>query len=133
MPLHTAGLVVVKNKKVLLAFSKNKQAFYLPGGKIDEGETPGAALIREVKEELDIDIPQNDLRYYMHITAPAYGEDHGIIMEQECYLYDLPNEPASNGEIEKLEYFDAQSYALQPAQVPGVIILIEQLKKDGLL
>jgi hypothetical protein len=33
MQLQTAGLVVIKNRKLLLAFSKNKQAFYLPGAK----------------------------------------------------------------------------------------------------
>ena len=55
MQLQTAGLVVIKNRKLLLAFSKNKQAWYLPGGKTDLGETAQDALLREIKEELDID------------------------------------------------------------------------------
>jgi len=45
--MTTAGLVVVKDRKLLLAFSNNKKAFYLPGGKTDEGETTREALLRE--------------------------------------------------------------------------------------
>ena len=52
--LPTAGLIVVDNQKLLLTFSKNKKAWYLPGGKIDEGETSKQALIREIEEELNV-------------------------------------------------------------------------------
>ena len=45
----------IKDKKLLLAFSKNKQCFYLPGGKIDTGETAKQALCREIGEELNIE------------------------------------------------------------------------------
>ncbi len=59
--ITTAGLVIVKNRKLLLAFSKNKKAWYLPGGKPDDGETTRHALVREIKEELNIDINTDDL------------------------------------------------------------------------
>ncbi|MDE8682722.1 NUDIX domain-containing protein, partial [Blautia schinkii] len=32
-----------------------------PGGKIEEGETPQQALVREIKEELDADIKVGEL------------------------------------------------------------------------
>ncbi len=85
MQLVTAGLLVIRDRKLLLAFSKNKQCFYLPGGKVDAGETPIAALCREVAEELNVSLEESDLQYYMHVTAPAYGETNGVIMEQDCF------------------------------------------------
>lgn len=52
--LPTAGLIVIENNKLLLAYSKNKKAWYLPGGKIDSGENSLKALQREIEEELNI-------------------------------------------------------------------------------
>ncbi|MFT3824555.1 MAG: NUDIX domain-containing protein [Chitinophagaceae bacterium] len=132
MQLHTAGLIVIKNRKVLLAYSNNKKAYYLPGGKVDAGETSLQALQREIAEELNINLPADDLQYYMHITAPAFGEN-GLIMEQDCFLYEMLHEPQPSAEIGAVEYFDAVSYALEPEQVPGVRILIERLQQDDLL
>jgi 8-oxo-dGTP pyrophosphatase MutT (NUDIX family) len=133
MQLHTAGLIVIKDKKLLLAFSKNKQAFYLPGGKVDAGETAVQALLREIKEELNIELEEKKLQYYTHVTAAAYGETNGIIMEQDCFLYKPSIQPQAAAEIEALQYFDVLSYSLQPVQVPGVVMIIQLLKKEGLL
>ena len=86
MTLLTAGLLIIKERRLLLAYSTNKQCFYLPGGKVDAGETPEQALCREIREELNIDLIPTDLSYFTHISAPAYGETPGIIMEQDCYF-----------------------------------------------
>ncbi|HLY70601.1 MAG TPA: NUDIX domain-containing protein [Puia sp.] len=130
--LATAGLVVIQNRKLLLAFSRNKKAWYLPGGKIDVGETRHDALIREIKEELNIFIQKKELTFYTHITAPAFGEHPEMMMEQDCFLYDFREIPKPSAEIEELKYFDGISY--QPEiQVPGVVLLMQKLKEDGLI
>lgn len=133
IPLPTAGLVVINQNKLLLAYSGNKNAWYLPGGKIDKGETAQEALIREIEEELNLSLDTSRLRYYCHTTAPAYGEDKNIIMEQECYLYQLQEAIEPSHEIEAIKYFDLETYKLEPAQVPGVLYIFEQLHQDGLL
>ena len=50
--------LIFQNGKFLLIKEKldKRDIWDLPGGKIEYGETPSAALIREVKEELSIDI-----------------------------------------------------------------------------
>ena len=64
MQLHTAGLISIKDKKLLLAFSNYKQCFYLPGGKIDDKETAKQALCREIEEELNVQVTETGLQYY---------------------------------------------------------------------
>jgi 8-oxo-dGTP pyrophosphatase MutT (NUDIX family) len=130
--LQTAGLVVIKNQKLLLAFSTNKKAWYLPGGKIDDGETTPTALIREIKEELNILLEEEELKFYTHITAPAFGEQPEIMMEQDCFFYDLGEMPKPNAEIEDLKYFNSISYQTE-IQVPGVVLLMSKLKADDLI
>ncbi|MBS1915811.1 MAG: NUDIX domain-containing protein [Bacteroidetes bacterium] len=131
--LFTAGLVVVNQGKLLLAFSNNKQAWYLPGGKIDNNETAVEALIREIREELNIELNEPGLKFYIHISATAFGEVTGIIMEQDCFLYELKETPRPSAEIKDIRYFNCYDYSFEEKQVPGVIMILEKLKKDGLV
>lgn len=131
--LPTAGLIVLKEGKLLLAFSNNKKAWYLPGGKIDANETAIEALQREIQEELNIVLNPALLQFYCHITAPAYGELECTIMEQDCFLYKLVEAVQADNEIGALQYFDLLTYQKEPVQVPGVLQVFDHLTKDGLV
>ena len=54
------AVALIKNKKVLFQERPSEKSmpflWELPGGKLVEGESPEAALIRELKEELGINI-----------------------------------------------------------------------------
>lgn len=124
--LPTAGLIVVKDNKLLLTFSKNKKAWYLPGGKIDDGETSKEALIREVEEELLLVLKPDNVEYCFHITAIAYGEDN-LLMEQDCFKTNLMQDLKPSNEIEAVEYFSYQDYLKEEIQVEGVLKAFELL------
>lgn len=131
MHLPTAGLLVIENRKLLLAYSRNKHCFYLPGGKIDEDETAVKALCREIAEELNVKLEESDLCYYTHISAPAYGEVNGTIMEQDCFLLNKKIEPSASSEIEELKYFSLNEYLYEKNNAPGAVMILQQLKADG--
>lgn len=133
MQLHTAGLLSIKNRKLLLAFSKNKQCFYLPGGKTDHGETARQALCREIAEELNVTITENDLEFYTHISAPAYGENNGIIMEQDCFMVKKEINPRAAAEIGELKYFSLEEYKAEKNRAPGAVMILEELTLAGLI
>lgn len=47
---------LVKDEKVLLVYHKKFNKWTPPGGHVEENETPAEAVVREWKEELDLDI-----------------------------------------------------------------------------
>ena len=130
--IDCVGLIVVENRKLLLAFSKNKKAWYLPGGKVDAGETNVAALQREIREELNIRLAESGIRWYYYITAPAFGET-GLLMQQNCFMCELPQTPEPTAEIEAIRYFSLSEYRLETHQVPGVLMAFAKLQADGLV
>ena len=133
MKLPTAGLLIIQNRKLLLAYSRNKKCFYLPGGKIDKGETAASALCREIAEEMNVAIDEHELKYHTHITAPAYGEETGIIMEQDCFFLHRSITPRASAEIGELKYFSLKDYLSETNRAPGAVMILEQLQKDGLI
>ena len=131
--IHCAALLTIKDRKLLLAYSKNKKCFYLPGGKIDNNESARQALCREINEELNVPLHENELEYYAHITAAAYGESNGAIMEQDCFLVNRKVEPSASAEIGELKYFTLEEYLSEPQTAPGAVRILEILKEDNLV
>ncbi|BAT71851.1 7,8-dihydro-8-oxoguanine triphosphatase [Thermosulfidibacter takaii ABI70S6] len=58
--LEVVAGVIMQNGKIILAQRKKGdplEGFWeFPGGKIEKGETPSQALVREIKEELGIEV-----------------------------------------------------------------------------
>jgi len=131
--LFTAGLLIIRNRQLLLAYSSRKQCYYLPGGKLDAGETAVQALCREAAEELNVHLQPHELYFYTHVTAPAYGETAGTVMEQDCFRVLIPVQPQATAEIEKIDWFTTSSYAEEARQAPGAVMILAKLKADDLI
>jgi len=61
-PFAVSAIISNKKGQVLCVSRKdNHNDFGLPGGKLDPGETPEEAIVREIKEETGLKVSKNDL------------------------------------------------------------------------
>lgn len=81
--IHVAA-AIIKNENQIFATQRGYGAFKdgweFPGGKIEKGETPKEALIREIREELDTEIEVGEL---VDIVEYDYPDFH---LTMHCFL-----------------------------------------------
>ncbi|MFY0593514.1 NUDIX hydrolase [Roseivirga sp.] len=94
----------IKDNRILVARSKGKEAFYIPGGKRETNETDAQALIREIDEELSVKLKENTLAYYGTFSAQAHGHKEGITVQMTCYTGQYEGELKSAAEIEEMAW-----------------------------
>lgn len=73
--IQVVAAVIYDNNKFLITKRKHKLfngLWEFPGGKIEENETHEQALIREIKEELEIDIEVNDFITTVEYQYPEF-------------------------------------------------------------
>ncbi len=69
--IYKASGIIIQDRKVLVERSMGKEYFIHPGGKIEPGETAKQSVIRELKEEFQIDVQEEDLESFDKNSAPA--------------------------------------------------------------
>ncbi len=129
--ITVVGLVHVEAGRLLVVRSRNKKAFYLPGGKIEPGESLEDAVRREVREELGIEIsaPAHLKRY----VAPAYGEGEGAMVDMTCFTAELLGTPVPTAEIAELTYVTRDEYRAHAETAPAIHEVLSDLVASGQL
>jgi ADP-ribose pyrophosphatase YjhB (NUDIX family) len=82
--LTTVGWVNQRDGRILAVRTHGRNAFYLPGGKIESGETYEQALVREIREELRLDLQTDTLRPVATISDTAHAQ-LDVRLEMHCY------------------------------------------------
>ena len=69
--IRVAGILIEDNKILLIQHHKNNKKYWLiPGGGNDWGETTKEALIREYKEETNMDIEVDEFLFFSETISP---------------------------------------------------------------
>lgn len=60
----SCGCIILKDDKILLVYEKNANYWGFPKGHIEEGETEIQTALREIKEEVGLDVKIDETKRY---------------------------------------------------------------------
>jgi 8-oxo-dGTP pyrophosphatase MutT (NUDIX family) len=104
------ALIVVENGKILSTKSIGKDKYYIPGGKREDNETDHETLIREIKEELSVDILSETIKYVGTFSAQSDGAAKGINVKMTCYKAKYLGILKKNNEIEEIRWLNYNDF-----------------------
>ena len=128
--LVAACALIDRDGRVLLAERPEGKSmaglWEFPGGKVEPGETPEAALIRELQEELGIDTWSSSLAP-LTFASHSYEDFHLLMSLFACRKWQ--GQPMSReGQVLKwVKPRDMRDYPMPPAAIPLIPILRDWL------
>jgi 8-oxo-dGTP diphosphatase len=97
-----------------------------PGGKVEPGERPEGALIRELREELAIDVAESCLAP-LTFASHAYEDFHLLMPLYVCRRWKGIVQGAEGQALSWVRPLKLKDYAMPPADLPLIPHLIDLL------
>ena len=125
--IEVVAAIIIKDKQVFATqrgYGEWQGWWEFPGGKIELGETPETALIREIREELNAEITIGDLLQTIDWDYPTFH------LTMHCYLCSLSCDNLHLNEHSDSAWLTKETLATVkwlPADVVLLDTIIEQL------
>jgi 8-oxo-dGTP diphosphatase len=125
-----AAALVDRDNRVLIAERPQGKSlaglWEFPGGKLAPGETPEEALVRELKEELDIDVCLTCLAPFT-FASHTYESFHLMMPLYLCRNWDGEIAPREGQRIKWVRASKLADYPMPPADLPLIPFLRDLL------
>ena len=128
--LVAAVALIDKDGRVLIAqrppYKSMAGLWEFPGGKVEYGETPENALIRELNEELGIDTWESCLAP-LSFASHLYEEFHLLMPLFACRKWIGTPKPIEGQILKWVSKNDLRNYDMPPADVPLIAAIRDWL------
>lgn len=128
--IERLGWICIKNKRLLVVRSNDKNIYYIPGGQRADGESDCEALTREIKEKLCVDLKSGTIKFAGTFKAPAHNQPPDVMDKVTGYIADFTGEITANDIIEEVIWVNDED---KKKCSPVTIEIINWLQAQGLV
>ena len=122
--INVVAAIIIKDNKIFATqrgYGEFKDGWEFPGGKVELGEAPENAIVREIKEELDTVI---EVKEYFDTVEYDYPNFH---LSMKCYICTVVSGNLELLEHEAAKWLDKDSLD-SVAWLPADLGLVDKLK-----
>lgn len=121
-PDFIVSAVVLRDsdERILVVRKRGTSKYMLPGGKIEAGESPAEAAVRELHEEVGADLEPESLAFLGEWTAPAANEA-GLSVHGHVFEHPWIDGLAVRAEIEDLLWLHPDEMVMRDDLAPLLV------------
>ena len=127
--IEVVAAIIRKDDKIFATqrgYGEWKDWWEFPGGKMEAGETPEEALVREIREELSAEISVDEFLCMVEYDYPAFH------LTMHCYLCSLIGEALHLNEHEAAKWL-TKDELLSVKWLPADVKVVEAIKQKQVL
>jgi 8-oxo-dGTP pyrophosphatase MutT (NUDIX family) len=128
--IDKVAFIYFEDKKILMARTRGKDRYYVPGGKREKGEDDMSVLVREIQEELNVTIQPHTVQFYGVFEAQAHGQPEGVFVRMRCYTGEYKGVVSPASEIDDILFY---SYDQKDSVGPVDQMIFDDAFSQGLL
>lgn len=125
-----SAVAIVRERRVLMVTARDRDVLYMPGGKIDAGETPAQAAVREAREEIAVEIDPARVSRLFTVVTQAHGEPDGRLVRMHVFAADTGATPKPSAEVSAVHWVGTEALDRCP---PAGREVLERLAAVGLI
>ncbi|WP_280339216.1 NUDIX hydrolase [Nocardia neocaledoniensis] len=127
--IDTVAWVLIEDGRILCGRPRGKDVYFIPGGKREGAETDLQTLVREVAEELTVEL-DTDTAVHVGTYEAAVADGHATVVRMACYTAEYRGVLTASSEIDALAWFGYRDRDLVP---PVDQLLFDDLAAAGAL